>query len=666
MTFVVEALKSKPTKVRDIPLPRRTIFRTDEAGNAIGYTASPVDWASEVLYFLLPDRFSDGLDRNRPAFDFTQPAAAARPNGFRWDRWAESGGARWQGGTLKGIASRLDYLSHLGITAIWIGPIFKQRKHSDEYHGYAIQNFLDVDPHFGTREDLVNLVIAAHDLGIRVILDVVFNHSARNWDYAGDIVDPPYRPWPGFYERGSWLTGTGDRAPSIADLESGVWPEELQRDTCYTRAGKGSLAGAFDIDDDHSEARRTDFDGSFRDFNFDDMQTLNDIARCYKYWIALTDIDGMRLDTLKHVPKEAARNFCGAIKEFAANLGKADFFLVGEVAGSDDDANKYLDALELNLNATLDIGNSRILIGDVAKGLVSASEYFYNMQPWNPILGSHRNSAQRHVKIVDDHDEVAHLEHRRVRISSDASSNHQVAAAVALDLLTLGIPCVYYGDEQAFAGPEKSERDQFLPDYGDADKYLRETMFGAPHPRKKGAAGLPDEGSAGFDTELPGFGAFGTTGHHFFNEDHPAYKRIQHLIGIRKQYPALRYGRQYLREIGDVGSGESLRPSEAGDLVAWSRILDEEEILCVINSHGASKSPAIRVRVDAALNAPSSIFTVIANSAEAAQGTSYTGSHKIGSTVVVRPVNTDNHDNDVYVELSELGPSEVLVLSNKT
>ena len=63
-----------------------------------------------------------------------------------------------------------------------------------------------------------------------------------------------------------------------------------------------------------------------RDFNFDGNKALYDLARCFKYWIALTDCDGFRLDTFKHVPITAGRNFCGAIKEFARNLGKRTFF----------------------------------------------------------------------------------------------------------------------------------------------------------------------------------------------------------------------------------------------------------------------------------------------------------------------------------------------------
>ena len=620
------------------------------------YYPSPVDWASEVLYFLLPDRFSDGQDQNRPLFDRSQAPSAARPNEFRWDEWAKSGGDRWQGGTLQGIKSRLDYLADLGITAVWIGPIFKQRRHSNEYHGYGVQDFLEVDPHFGKRQDLVDLVIAAHDRKIRVILDVIFNHSGHNWDYKDSDKDPAYKPWPGFYEKGPWLDAQGHQTAASEDLpdneeETGVWPKELQPDRCYTRAGKGSLSGE-DLSDDHAEFRRTDFDGSFRDFNLDDKETLNALARCYAYWIALTDIDGMRIDTLKHVPQEEARNFCGAIKEFATTLGKADFFLVGEVGGQDDNAHKYLDSLELNLNATLDIGGSRTALTSVAKGLAKPADYFDIIGVWTPILGSHRNSAHRHVKVIDDHD---HVFGKKLRFSTNAASERQVAAALGIQLLTLGIPCIYYGTEQAFAGPEKAEQ-QWLPGFGGSDRYLREAMFGPEHPRQSGADGLKP-GAAGIDETLPGFGAFGTVGQHFFDQQFHVYQRAKELIRIRQTSPTLRYGRQYVRSIRNFK--QPFVEAQGGELIAWSRILYEEELLCVVNSHGTDDRGA-DVIVDKNLNsAAGCFFEVIANTAQVAAGSGYSGTHKVGERL---PVLVEG--DTAYVEIRNIPASETIVLRN--
>ncbi|HEU5321423.1 MAG TPA: alpha-amylase family glycosyl hydrolase, partial [Methylomirabilota bacterium] len=205
----------RPGHVRDVSLPRRQ-----------PHHPSPADWRDEVLYFLLPDRFSDGGEDARPLLD-RRDLAAARPGlpggePWRWDRWAESGTARWQGGTLAGIRSKLGYLRGLGVTTLWIGPVFKQRGHLDTYHGYGVQDFLDVDPHFGSRRDLVELVADAHARGLRVILDVIFNHSGANWLYPPDAPGGPLTPHyrPDRYAFGAWRGPEGARAAGVEGAEA--------------------------------------------------------------------------------------------------------------------------------------------------------------------------------------------------------------------------------------------------------------------------------------------------------------------------------------------------------------------------------------------------------------------------------------------------------------
>jgi alpha amylase-like protein len=128
MSFAHNILaRERPDSVRLVALPRRSNF-----------FPSPKDWRDEVIYFLLPDRFSDGGESDRPLVD-PKNRGVNRPAGFRWDEWAASGGGRFQGGTLNGITSKLDYLNGLGVTTLWVGPTFKQRTHFDSYHGYAIQ-----------------------------------------------------------------------------------------------------------------------------------------------------------------------------------------------------------------------------------------------------------------------------------------------------------------------------------------------------------------------------------------------------------------------------------------------------------------------------------------------------------------------------------------------
>src|SRR4051794_9005173 len=133
MSFADDLLdRPRPDSVRELVLPAR----------GDGHP-SPGDWRDEVLYFLLPDRFSDGQEDRRPPLDRRDlQAARRRPGGapWRWDHWAQSGATRWQGGTLAGLASKLDYLRALGVTTLWISPVFKQRRNASTYHGYAIQD----------------------------------------------------------------------------------------------------------------------------------------------------------------------------------------------------------------------------------------------------------------------------------------------------------------------------------------------------------------------------------------------------------------------------------------------------------------------------------------------------------------------------------------------
>ncbi|MFN9531443.1 MAG: alpha-amylase family glycosyl hydrolase, partial [Cyanobacteriota bacterium] len=118
---------------------------------------SPVLWRNHVFYQILPDRFSDGREQERPLFDRAHPEQFRVRDKAAWMR----AGLEFSGGTLRGILSKLDYLEGLGITGLWINPPFKQRADLNTYHGYAIQNFLDIDPRFGSRQDLRDLVDAA-------------------------------------------------------------------------------------------------------------------------------------------------------------------------------------------------------------------------------------------------------------------------------------------------------------------------------------------------------------------------------------------------------------------------------------------------------------------------------------------------------------------------
>jgi glycosidase len=644
-----------------------------------GYTPSPADWRDEVLYFLLPDRFSDGGEDAREPLTQTRRAALrrtpARPD-IDWRAWAASG-ARWQGGTIAGIRGRLPYLQRLGVTTLWIAPVFKQRARLDTFHGYGVQDFLEIDPRFGSRPDLVDLVEDAHARGLRIILDIIANHTGDNWGYLAPgaeveapVNEPPFLPWPQFYGAASgpgegWGLTLRDEAQRGTLLDpggahDGVWPIELRQARHYTRAGMGSLS-AGGLEDARAEHKRTDF-FSLKDLALDGGETLAALVDCFKYWIAISDCDGFRLDTVKHLSLEEARNFCGALREFADRIGKRNFLIVGEIAGGDDAQDFVIDhlaAARRNLTAALDIGSMRLTLGAVAKGLQPAADYFRAFDEASRGFESHRAFGDRHVSILDDHD---HVFGRKLRFSAeipDASTvkDHQIAAATALQLFTLGIPCVYYGSEQAFAGPAASQL-RFLAEegWGRNDRYLREAMFGPRHPRASHEHDLETQ-IRDRDETLPGFGPFGTFDTHAFDESSPAYRRIAALAAIRAAHPVLRVGRQYQRQVRVFG--DFTLPA-AGELIAWSRILDTDEALAIVNPNGEAARGG-HVVVSSELSAVGDEFMVAVNTAEvgAAPG-GFAGPHPAGSRLVVRGRRFAGEPS--FVVIDPLPPAEVLVL----
>lgn len=629
---------------------------------------SPQDWRDEVLYFLLPDRFSDGQEHRRPLLDRTKIVAVreafAAANGlpqWRWDLWKESGAGRFQGGTLDGITSRLPYLSDLGVTTLWIAPVFRQRVEGNDFHGYGVQDFFDVDSRYGSRADLVTLVQSAHALGMRVVLDIIFNHTGSNWFYdeaeAGDAFRPRYTSsqYQSLFPKSGFGTAITDPTQPLG-RDDYVWPQELQLIENYTRAGTGSL-GAGDIRDPRAEHKRTDFE-VLRDLAVERGDTLARLIFIYQYWIALSDCDGLRIDTLKHVGGEEGRNFCGAVKEFAESVGKNNFLLLGEVAGGNDAQEFHLTIFGRNLDAALDIGEMRLAMTGVGQGLRDPWEFFAGFDFWDEKMGSHRDWGSRHVSVLDDHD---HVFGRKVRFSADAPVDHQVIVPTALQLFGLGIPCIYYGTEQALrSGPEEGERkwlgtvldhDQEVPAFGRIDVLLREAMFGPEHPRASGFAGTIGQR----DLALPGFGAFGTAGAHVFDTTHPAFVRMKALIATRKTLAALRRGRQYRRSTSTGGDDFFFHGS--GELLAWSRVLNDTEVVIAINTHGTD-SRGSRVELDARLRPPGSSLRVVCDTSRI--GDPAADAHGGGRTLTVQSM---GHGGRVFVDVGVLPPAEVMLMT---
>lgn len=545
------------------------------------FTSSPAAWEDQVLYFLLLDRFSDGKEKDgyrdihdQPVPTGTTPLYRPEDSGqFQYEAWFQAGGG-WQGGTLQGLKSKLGYLRRLGVTALWVSPIFRQVAFEPSYHGYGIQNFLDVDPHFGTREEFRDFVQAAHQQGIYVILDIIAHHTGNVFTYDANrhtTHDPATGAW---FNDPRWdggpynVQGFNDRdgrptlpfgAPDGEGLETAwpdgaIWPKEFQQPHLFLR--KGHISN-WDYYPEYAEgdmfALKTlnlwvHWDGQYRQGS----SALVYLCMVYCFWIAYADLDGFRIDAAKHMGQDALRRFCDMIREFAQSLGKERFLLVGEVAGSRQEAWEVVE--KTGLDAALGIEDVPGKLERMVTGFSDPADYFSVFRNW--VLDEpqgHRWYRNQVVTLVDDHDQVR-KGGGKWRFSGDRQFRALAFNVLAVQLTTLGIPCIYYGSEQGFDSGGRPNG---------SDLVLREAMFGGQ------------------------FGSFCTQGRHFFNEDGDLYKALAALMDLRKKLLPLRRGQQALHRISGDGVTFGL-PRRFGDrmrsLVSWSRLFFDQEVLIALNT----------------------------------------------------------------------------------
>ncbi|RZU42402.1 alpha-amylase family glycosyl hydrolase [Edaphobacter modestus] len=564
---------------------------------------SPTHWEDEVVYFLMLDRFSNAKEsgfrdnNGNPVSAGTTPPFVPGDNGnaIRTPSdaaaWRDAG-TNFVGGNLAGVESKLGYLKRLGVTVLWISPVFKQVNADNSYHGYGIQHFLDVDPHFGTRDDLRRLVNTAHSMGMRIILDIILNHSGDVFRYEQD--NPS---WNGqqFRVRG-FRDSAGNPTLPFAPIDlgihpeafpdAGIWPSELQTADTFTREGHiknfdffpefadGDFFGLKDLH--HGERKLLNGVDQIDDYSV--SPTLGHLCEVYKFWIAFADLDGFRLDTVKHMDPGAARFFSSAIHEFAEAIGKENFYVIGEITGGREFA---FDRLEVTgLDAALGISDERAKMIGLVKGETNPTEYFDLFR--NSLLlrkDSHVWFRDKVVTSVDDHDHVDQGEQKH-RFCAGGFGK-LVLAVMALNATTLGIPCIYYGTEQLFDGEGGGNA---------SDRYIRESMFGGR------------------------FGAFRSHDRHFFIDDQPVYQELSKIHKLRRERLPLRRGRQFLRQIsGDgqhFGFPERIGAGRMRSIVSWSRIFDENELLCAINTDPDNETSAF-VTIDNDLHAPGSVLTCV-------------------------------------------------------
>ena len=514
----------------------------------------------EVVYFVLPDRFENADTANDEG-------------GWRGGRldhgFDPTHKGFYHGGDLKGLTARLDYLTGLGITAIWLGPIYKNKPvqgpkggESSGYHGYWITDFTDVDPHFGSRADLKAFIDAAHARGMKVYLDIITNHTADVIKYRECTTAPcDYRsiadyPWTtrggpegaaineGFrgVDKPDQRAGNFDRldspnyayTPFVPRAEAQVKVPAWLNDPIYYHnrgdsqwRGESNLMGDFvGLDDLFTEHPRV-------------VEGMIDI---FGKWIDDFGVDGFRVDTARHVNPEFWQAFVPAMVERAKARGIPNFHIFGEVFDPDPGMLARFTKVD-GYPTLLDFAFQSAVSDVVARN--QGTDRLARLFMMDALYEGGEETAKKLPTFLGNHDmgRFAHF----VRQGNPGASDEEVLKRVILGHAVMftarGVPTIYYGDEQGFAG-----------DGGDQD--AREDMF-------------PSRVAVYNDNKLVGSSA--TTAVSNFDTNAPLYRAISRLAAIRKSDPALSRGDQLVRASSDKPGLFALSrraPSGGGETLA--------------------------------------------------------------------------------------------------
>lgn len=588
-----------------LALPASGCLHFDNLDEPVTLATHAEDWRDEVIYQVLIDRFEDADDGNNYLLD--------RENM-----------ARYHGGDWRGLERRLDYLAELGVTTLWISPVIKNIEtdaNVDGYHGYWAVDLTQPNAHFGNLDDLRRLVDEAHARDMLVVIDIVANHMGQLFFYDMNLNGVPDIQLQGTGSRPQGSPVPGDFNQSgfthLTEYDPDFNPLGIQAFTSLGPAGPAPIIFPYDPRTGHvtpGPALFADpevYNRKGRTFNYDDPQQLltgdfpgglKDVntTRCdvkeafvdsYTRWIELTDADGFRIDTVKHVEREFWRYFTQRVRQRLDAQGKRRFFMFGEAFdGRDDLVGSFTktdlpdDPAQLERENSCDDGPT--LTGDQLDSAFYFPQHyqvfrdvFQNAQSTDRIAGLWANKTVNYgttapalsagiapykalVNFIDNHDVARFLYFAREQVdrlpefenASLRDKELRLRAMLHGALLMLitadGIPCLYYGTEQEYrGGNDPSNREDMWRPY----PYLGETE---PPP------------------------AFDTSG--------PTFLYLKQLLALRAKSVALRRG-----DTRVVWSTSRTGDEEDAGIFAFERTGGDAEgnyALVVFNTHQVHES----------------------------------------------------------------------------
>lgn len=358
--------------------------------------------AADVLYLLMPDRFAQGdvvaatdLEYN-DAPDRTQPSTR-------------------HGGNLKGIADRLDYLDSLGITAIWSCPVLENDMPGGSYHGYATTDYYRIDPRFGTNADWQELIAQAHKRGIKVVMDMIFNHSGSNHPWMKDM---PSKDW---YNHPEGNELTNFRLSTIHD------PYVSDYDLDHTVNGW--------------------FVSAMPDLNQKNPHLMKYLIQNSIWWIESSKINGIRMDTYPYADMQGMAQWAADVLKEYPNFNIVGECWYGNEAGPAFwQSGSKINPVETNLPTVMDFKYN----------IDREKMFFEETDPWNGLNHVYDHLAldylypdpQHILTFIDNHDTDRFLPEM-------PDSLGVWKQALAFLLTSRGIPQLYYGTELLMNGTKK-------------------------------------------------------------------------------------------------------------------------------------------------------------------------------------------------------------------
>lgn len=338
----------------------------------------PPSWVKQaVFYQIFPERFANGDPSLNP--EGTEPwGGTPTPKNFF-------------GGDLKGVLDHLDYLTSLGINAIYFNPVFEGTTN----HKYDTRDYMKVDPQFGTNETLKELVKVCHDRGIRVLLDAVFNHSGHTFPPYVDVIEKgPASPYFDWFHIRKWPLSVEDGVPT------------------YDTFG---------------------FEPIMPKLNTENPEVKEYLLKVAKYWIEEIGIDGWRLDVANEVDHAFWRDFHKTVKSV-----NPEAYLLGEIM---HDALPWL--LGDQFDAVMNYPFTNACLDFFARSRIGADQFASRISA--QLVSYPQQANEVSFNLLGSHDTVRLL-------TLCEGSLDRLKLAYLFQLTFTGVPCIYYGDEIGIDG----------------------------------------------------------------------------------------------------------------------------------------------------------------------------------------------------------------------